>query len=143
MENQLNNNEFQDMAKVSPMEMIMNNPGYVHLAENIFDNLDYEKLQVCDQINRSSRQILVNARFWKRKFEELSRKNQENCEEIRAIKEEIRPIKERLAAIKAIVLEASSDQTVEILEEVRNLCVSGAVISLMCSFLMIFKIAAK
>ena len=106
----------------------MNNPGYVHLAENIFDNLDYEKLQVCEQINGSSRQILVNARFWKRKFEEVSRKNQENCEEIRAIKEELRPIKERHAAIKAIVL-----------HEV----IPGAIIFLMCSFLLIRNIAAS
>ena len=47
MENQLNNDvandEFLGMDKVSPMEMILNNPGFVDLAENIFGNLDSEK----------------------------------------------------------------------------------------------------
>ena len=100
MENQLNNaanDEFQGMAtEVSPMEMILNNPGFVHLAENIFENLDYEKLLVCEQINKSSKQILVNARFWKRKFEELSKKNQEDCKELKILKEEFMLIKKKL-----------------------------------------------
>ena len=81
MENKLNNvanNEFQSMAKVSPLEMILNNPGFVHLAENIFGNLDCEKLEVCEQINESSKQILENAMFWIRKFEGLSKKNHED-----------------------------------------------------------------
>ena len=85
MENKLNNavannDEFQDISnsKVSPMEMILNNPGFVHLSENIFGNLNCEKLEVCEQINESSRQILDNALFWIRKFEGLSKKNQED-----------------------------------------------------------------
>ena len=47
MENQLNNyvanDESQGMDKVSPLERILNNPGFVDLAENIFGNLDSEK----------------------------------------------------------------------------------------------------
>ena len=60
------------MAKVSPLEIILNTPGLVHLAENIFDNLDHESLQVCRDINQSSKQILDNPMFWLRKFGQLS-----------------------------------------------------------------------
>ena len=40
-------------SPTSPMEKILNNPGLVHLAENIFGNFDAEKLNVCKQINQS------------------------------------------------------------------------------------------
>ena len=75
MENQLNNDvandEFHGMDKVSPMEMILNNPGFVDLVENIFDNLDSEKQETCEQ-------ILENATLWLRKFKVLSKKNLED-----------------------------------------------------------------
>ena len=58
------------------MEKILNNPGLVDLAENIFGNLDDEKLKICEQINQSSKQILANPNFWLRKFTALSNKNQ-------------------------------------------------------------------
>ena len=68
MENQLNNyvanDESQGMDKVSPLERILNNPGFVDLAENIFGNLDSEKQETCEQINQSSKQILENATLW-------------------------------------------------------------------------------
>ena len=82
MENQLNNDvandEFHGMNKVSPMEMILNNPGFVDLAENIFGNLDSEKQETCEKINQSSKQILENATLWVRKFKVLSKKNLED-----------------------------------------------------------------
>ena len=40
------------------LEKILNNPGLQHLAENIFDNLKYEDLEICRAINQSSKQIL-------------------------------------------------------------------------------------
>ena len=58
------------------MEKILNNPGLVDLVENIFGNLDDEKLKICEQINQSSKQILANPNFWLRKFTALSNKNQ-------------------------------------------------------------------
>ena len=61
------------MAEVSPMERILNTPGLVHLAENIFGNLDCEGIGFCRDINQSSRQMLDNPFFWLRKFEELSK----------------------------------------------------------------------
>ena len=64
------------------MEMILNNPGFVHLAEIIFCNLDWQKLDICKQINESSRQLLDrlmnDAMFWMRQFKRLSKQNQED-----------------------------------------------------------------
>ena len=59
----------------NPMEKILNIPGLLHLAENIFGNLDHEKLEICGQINQSSKEILANPIFWLRKFEALSKEN--------------------------------------------------------------------
>ena len=66
------------MARASPMEKILNNPGFEHLAENILWNLDHDVLEVCGQINESSKQILNNPMFWIRKFEGLSKGNQKD-----------------------------------------------------------------
>ena len=52
----------------NPMEKILNNPGLVHLAENIFENLDHEKLEICRQINQSSSKLLANPIICLRKF---------------------------------------------------------------------------
>ena len=52
------------------MEMILNNPGFVDLVENIFGNLDSEKQETCEQINQSSKQILENATLSKRNQED-------------------------------------------------------------------------
>ena len=60
------------------MEKILNNPGLVHLAENVFGNLDDETLKVCGKINNSSKQILANPIYWLRKFSALSKKNQKD-----------------------------------------------------------------
>ena len=60
------------------MENILNNPGLQDIAENIFLNLNYETLEVCQQINKNSKQILENPMFWLKKFirRGLSKKNQ-------------------------------------------------------------------
>ena len=76
---QSKNDDGQGMAReTSPIERILNNPGLVHLAENIFGNLDDENLEVCGQINQSSKQILANPIFWLRKFTALSKENQKD-----------------------------------------------------------------
>ena len=64
------------MTKESPLEKILNTPGLIHLAENIFDNLDYKGLEVYRNINQSSQQILEDPMFWLKKFKQLSKKNQ-------------------------------------------------------------------
>ena len=66
------------MAEVSKMEKILNNPGFEHLAEIIFGNLDHDHLDICEQINESSKQILINPMFWIRKFKFLSKENQKD-----------------------------------------------------------------
>ena len=64
------------MESISPMEKILNIPGFVHLAEIIFGNLDHDHLEVCGQINISSKQILANPLFWIKKFTALSKEKQ-------------------------------------------------------------------
>ena len=71
---QSKNDDILSKAEVSPMEKILNNPGLVHLAENIFGNLADEDADVCRHINRSSKQILDNPMFWLRKFRSISRR---------------------------------------------------------------------
>ena len=74
-------------SPTSPMEKILNNPGLVHLAENIFGNFDAEKLNVCKQINQSLKQILANPNFWLKKFTALSKANQKDwIEAIQSVK---------------------------------------------------------
>ena len=60
------------------MENLLNNPGLQHLAENIFLNLSYEKLKICQMINQTSYQILNgNPILWIMFFwRKLSEENQ-------------------------------------------------------------------
>ena len=75
---QSKNEDIQINAEVNPMENFLNNPGLAHLADNIFDNLDFEDIKVCRDINQSSQQKLDNPLFWLRKFGGLSNKNQKD-----------------------------------------------------------------
>ena len=77
-QNQSENDDIESMAEVSPLEKILNNPGLVHLAENIFSNLDCNGTEICRNINQSLRQMLDSPMFWLRKFEELSKENQKD-----------------------------------------------------------------
>ena len=58
------------------MEKLINNPGLQHLAEKVFWNLNLENLKKCAQINHSWKQILQNPLFCLRKFNGLSKENQ-------------------------------------------------------------------
>ena len=60
------------------LENLINNPGLQHLAENMFSYLNYKDLESCQCINRSSKLILDNPRFWLSKFYQkgMSKKNQ-------------------------------------------------------------------
>ena len=64
----------------STLEKILNNPGLQHLAENIFNNLNFEHLEVCRRINKASKQILdcqmEKPMFMLKKFRRLSKENQ-------------------------------------------------------------------
>ena len=71
----------------SPMEQFLKNPGLVHLAENIFNNLNDADVEICQNINQISKEILDNPMFWLRKFGNLSQKNQNNwIKDIQSIK---------------------------------------------------------
>ena len=60
------------------MEVILSNPGFQHIAENVFLNLNYEKLETCRLVNVFCKDILDNPMFWLKKFirRGLSKKNQ-------------------------------------------------------------------
>ena len=68
------------------LEKILNNPGLQHLAEKIFDNLNFEYLAICRGINESSKQILdyqMNKPiFILRKFSGISQQNQKDWIEV-------------------------------------------------------------
>ena len=69
------------------MEQILENPGLLHLAENIFSNLNDADVEICRNINQISKEILDNPMFWLRKFGNLSQKNQNNwIKDIQSIK---------------------------------------------------------
>ena len=46
------------------MEKILNNPGFQHLAENIFLNMSSTDLKKCQLINQLASQLLDNPMFW-------------------------------------------------------------------------------
>ena len=70
----------KDSYDKATFQNIINNPGLLHLAENIFLNLGPEDLEKCQIINKSSNQILDNPIFWLMKFGQgsLTKKNQED-----------------------------------------------------------------
>ena len=69
------------LARNSTLWNFIKNPGLQHLAKEIFWNLNYSSLEICQQINQSSSQILENPFFWLEKFiraGSISKKNQED-----------------------------------------------------------------
>ena len=58
------------------MEQFLEIPGLVHLAENIFSNLNDADVEICRNINQISKEILDNPMFWLRKFWNLLQENQ-------------------------------------------------------------------
>ena len=60
----------------SSMEIILENPGLLHLAENIFSNLNDADVEICRNINQISKEILDNPMFWLRRFGNLLQENQ-------------------------------------------------------------------
>ena len=91
------------------LEKILKNPGLQHLAENIFGNLNLKYLKVCRGINQSSKQILANPIFWKKKLEgSLSQKDKDF---IKAIQPEEYPnMYKDIISILQWMLEKSPDQ---------------------------------
>lgn len=52
------------------MEYIVNNPGFQHIAETAFKNLNFETLKKCKKVNKSCNEILKNPFFWLEKLVE-------------------------------------------------------------------------
>ena len=68
------------------LEKILNNQGLQHLAEKIFDNLNFEYVTICQGINESSKQILdyqtTKPMFVLRKFSGISQQNKKDWIEV-------------------------------------------------------------
>ena len=77
------------------MERLTNNPGFQHLAENIFLNLNNKTLEKCQLINQSAGQILDNPLLWIEKCfrNGLSVENQRDWIEV--IQSELNPAKKK------------------------------------------------
>ena len=58
------------------LDQIINNSGLQNITETIFTNMDFENLQKCQFLNKSSHQILANPMFWLKKWKGLSKKSQ-------------------------------------------------------------------
>ena len=91
-------NDFYQSKTDNSLDKILNNPGLQHLAENIFDNLDFEVVLICQGINKSSKQILDKKldkpMFVLKKFRGLSKFNQ--LDWIKVIEAEKNSEKERI-----------------------------------------------
>ena len=70
----------ENNSQVNMLENIINNPGLKHITEKLFWNLDYCHLELCSQINRSSKDILEDPMFWIEKLVQrgLSKKNEKD-----------------------------------------------------------------
>ena len=98
--------------KDNTLEKILKNPGLQHLAENIFGNLNFKYLKVCKEINQSSKEILANPIFWKRKLEgSLSQKEKDFIKAIQSEKY-LKKYKD-IISILQWMLEKSPDQNGE------------------------------
>ena len=73
-----NDVNIQNNVEASPLQNILNNPGLVHIAENIFGNFTEMDVEVCQDINQSSNEILNNPMFWLKRFGNLSKENQKD-----------------------------------------------------------------
>ena len=49
------------------MDSIAENPGFQHLVENVFANLDHKSLLECQKVNSTWKSILNNPKFWFKK----------------------------------------------------------------------------
>ena len=49
------------------MDLITKNSGLQHIAEEIFLNLNYEKLEICQEVNEFWKERLNNSMFWLKK----------------------------------------------------------------------------
>lgn len=66
--------------KTSPMDQIIQNPGFQHIAEKILLNLPLKDLITLHLVNKSLKEILDNPLFWIKKWisKGLSKKNQDD-----------------------------------------------------------------
>ena len=70
---QLSKSKLSSSAK---LDQIINNSGLQNITETIFTSMDFENLQKCQFLNKSSHQILANPIFWLKKWKGLSKKSQ-------------------------------------------------------------------
>ena len=77
---------FEPKIVKNSFENVIKNPGLQHLAEIIFSYLNYNDIKSCQCINRSSKSILANPKFWLQKLVQLGMSKQNQNDWIKAIK---------------------------------------------------------
>ena len=60
------------------LDQIINNLGLQNITETIFTNVNFEDLQKCQFLNKSSHQILANPIFWLKKWKGLSNQSKKD-----------------------------------------------------------------
>ena len=63
------------------MDLITKAPGLIHIAEEIFSNLDRDSLLECQEVNQHWGSILRNPWFWYRRMEQYAKLSEEHQKE--------------------------------------------------------------
>ena len=114
------------------MENVINNPGFQHLVEYIFLNLNIEDLKKCLMINQSANHFLDNPILWKKLFQRgcLSI-NVETRRELSYVRRHL-IMKNQNDWITAIELEMNSDKGTNIVKYLKWILKKGDIFDLPC-----------
>ena len=119
-------------APILNMENVINNPGFQHLVEYIFLNLNIEDLKKCLMINQSANHFLDNPILWKKLFQRgcLSI-NVETRRELSYVRRHL-IMKNQNDWITAIELEMNSDKGTNIVKYLKWILKKGDIFDLPC-----------
>ena len=83
------------------MDIITKSSGLQHIAEEIFLNLDYEKLLLCQKVNEFWKEKLNSALFWLKKWVQNGLSAQHTLEWSKLIKQPMRPRAQSFSSLMA------------------------------------------
>ena len=61
------------------MEPLVNNPGFQHIIEDIFLNLDHETILQCRLVNKSWKKHIDKSIFWLKKCSQEQKSANQDC----------------------------------------------------------------
>ena len=113
------------------MENVINNPGFQHLVEYIFLNLNIEDLKKCQLINQAAKNFLDNPILWKKLFQRgCPSINVETRRELSYVRKHL--MKNQKDWITAIELEMNSDKGTNIVKYLKWILKKGDIFDLPC-----------